>query len=97
MMKSYEPWHTAAAMAVVGAVAIIVSRWSRRVLLGLYGVVVIILPAMTWYLEGRISAWSAANIVIGVLILSADLTGRLPDRDTLRRKLFRQKPSKRPD
>ena len=91
-----EQWHIIVSGAVLVAIVTIVSRWSRRMFFGLYGLAIIILSTVTWYLEGKMSLWWMINILASVLILCADLSGKLPDRETIRRKVLRKKVSKLP-
>lgn len=91
-----EQWHIIVAGAVLAVIVTIVHRWSRRIFFGLYGLAIIILPTVTWYLEGRLSLWWAINILASVLLLCADLTGKLPGRDTIRRKVLGKKASNLP-
>ena len=56
----------------------IVRAWSRSLVLGIVGIGLVTLPIGFAYLSDRLTLLEALSPVIGVILLSADLCGRLP-------------------
>jgi hypothetical protein len=89
-MNSIESWHIIAANLAVGVIGFVITRWHRGLFFGFVGLCFIILPAVFGYFAGRVRGWEAAYILAGVVVLAADLCHKLPERDRVRRKLFRR-------
>ncbi len=89
-MKPIEPWHIVVANLAVLAIALLISRWHRGMFLGWFGIAIIILPSAFAFFERRLRTEELVNVLAGVVILAADLRGKLPDRATVRKKLFRK-------
>jgi hypothetical protein len=90
-MKPIEPWHIVVANLAVLAVVALAHRWNRDLLFGALGIAIIILPTMFAYFAGRLSISEGLAPLLGVVLLAADLKGKLPSRSQVRGKLGMEK------
>jgi hypothetical protein len=86
-MKSITVWHILAANGLVAIIVSLVSRRQRDLLFGAFGIATIVLPVAFAYFAGRLSAMEALFPCAGVLLLAADLQGRLPGLTPVRQRL----------
>ncbi|HEX5132624.1 MAG TPA: hypothetical protein VFX92_09060 [Candidatus Krumholzibacteria bacterium] len=76
-MHELQVWHIVAANVLAFLIYLAIRRWSRSFGIGLVGLVLTILPGAFAYFTGRTSLVEALGPVLGVLIVAADLTGRV--------------------
>jgi hypothetical protein len=77
VLKDLHLWQIVTANVLVLAVFLWMRRWSRGLYLGMVGLALVILPAAFAYFTGRITALEAAAPVAGVIIVGADVAGKL--------------------
>ena len=77
-MDPIRIWHVVAANGVVTLVFLLLRRWCPRFSFGIVGLVLVILPGAFAFLVHKATLAEACGPVVGVLIVGADLTGRLP-------------------
>lgn len=77
-MRLLDHWHILAANGIVFVVALLIRRWDRGIQLGYIAVPLIILPVALAYFSGRLAFTQFAGPLVGIVLLAADLTGKLP-------------------
>lgn len=70
-----------AAFVVVLALLVLIRRWYSRFRFGLVGLVLLVVPTALSFFDGRVHWHVPVLVILGILLLAADLTGRLRRRD----------------
>ncbi len=82
MPQISEPIRIVLSFIIVGLVALLIRRWNSNFSFGIVALVLMIVPVALSYFAGRVHWYVPVATIIGVLILSAELSGRRLRRRT---------------
>ena len=77
------------ANAVAGIVLYVFSRWRRDLFFAIAGIWMIVLPAIFACFANRMHIVQTVFAVVGVILVGADMSGKLPGRSKLLREKAR--------